>query len=76
MLGKRLNVLRSLAQGWQIQGDDVQPVEEIFPETALPDFFFQILVRGGDEADINPFRACRSDRNQLPLLQDPKEFCL
>ena len=76
MQGQRLDVLGALAQRRQLQGDDVEPVEEVFTESAGGDLCLEILVGGGEEADVDLAGAGRADGNELTLLQDPQQLGL
>ena len=67
--GEWLDVLRPLAQGWHLQGDNVQAVIEVFTKATGLHLFLQVLVGGGDEADVGTPHLGRTDRDELPLLQ-------
>ena len=54
------DVLLALAQRRHEERNDVEAVEEVFAEVALGDLLFEILVGGGDEADVDAHAAaCR-----------------
>jgi len=52
VLGQEAQVLPAVAQGRQVQGEDVQPVVEVGPETALGDRLLQVHFGGREDADI------------------------
>src|SRR6266852_5952097 len=53
MPGQQGNVFLPLAQWRNVEGNDVQAVEKVFAKVATRDFFFQVLVGGGDHAGIH-----------------------
>jgi hypothetical protein len=52
-LDEERDVLFALAQGRDEERDDVEAVEEVFAEVAAGDLFPEVLVGGGDDADID-----------------------
>jgi hypothetical protein len=50
--GQLGNVLDVIAQGGHVDRKDVEPVVEVFAELALADQVLEVLVRGGDDADV------------------------
>jgi len=60
----------------QINGNDVNPVEKIFTELLVGDRLFQILVGGGDNADIDVDGFDASDTFKLFFLYDTEDFHL
>lgn len=47
------DVGESVAQGWDVYGDDVESEVEVFAESAIGDAFFEIFVGGGDDANVD-----------------------
>jgi hypothetical protein len=47
MLGEQWDVIASVGKGREMEGNDVQPVIEIFPEATLPHLLAQVAVGGG-----------------------------
>ena len=47
------DVLSSLPQLWNFNRDDVQTVEQVLPECSLLDQVCEVLIRGGDDADVH-----------------------
>ena len=76
ILGQEADVLGSLAEGRKLDANDVEPVEEIFSETAFGDFLFEVLVGGGDDADVGADDLVASDARELAVLQDAEDFRL
>jgi serine/threonine protein kinase len=52
-LDQQWNVVAALAQSGQSQGHDVEPVVEIGAEVTTVDRSTQVLVRGGDDTDVD-----------------------
>ncbi len=71
-----LDVLAPLPQGGEGDGDDVEPVVEVFPEAPGLDLLGKILVGCGHEADVDAFRGGGPHGDELSLLDDPQELCL
>ena len=65
-----------LAEGRQVDGDDLQPVVEVLAEAAPLDLVVEVLVRGADEADVDGARARLADPADLLLLEDAEELGL
>src|SRR5207244_13193264 len=67
------NVLLPLAQGWHLDGEDVQPVEEIAPNCTRPHGGVQVTIRRRDHPYIDPDRPVPPDTLELSLLEDAQE---
>ncbi len=59
-----------------MERDDVQPVEEVLPESPGSDLLQKIPVRRGDEADVDLDHLLAADAGDLPLLEDAKKLHL
>ena len=53
LLDQQGNVLLAVAKRRNKKGDDVETVEEVFAKVAAGDLFFEILVGGGDDANVD-----------------------
>ncbi len=51
--GEEGDVLFALAQGRDVEGDDVEAVEEVLAEVAAGDLLFEVFVGSGDDADVD-----------------------
>ena len=51
--GEERDVFLAVAQGRDVEGDDVEAVEEVFAEVAAGDLLFEVFVGGGDDADVD-----------------------
>ena len=69
MADKIGHVLRAFAQRRQAQRHDVEAEEQVFAKQALLDRDAQVLVGGGDDADIALDRRAAADGRVLALLQ-------
>ena len=67
------DVLVAVAEGWDVKGDDVEAVEEVFAEVALGDFFFDIFVGGGDDADVDLEGLGGADGDEALLVEDAED---
>ena len=67
---QQVDVLGSLPQRRQADGDDVEAVVEVGPEAALVDHLLQVLVGGGDDAHIDAARPAAAQAEHGVVLQD------
>ena len=74
--GERDDVAGSLTQRSDLQGEDVQTVEEILAEATGLDLRFQIAVGRGEEPEPRRLCACRAERREFALLQHPQQLGL
>ena len=63
-------VVEPLAEGRDIKSDDVDAVEEIFPEEARSDARREVAMGGGDEAYIHAAAPIAADGAHLSILED------
>ncbi len=61
-------------QGRQVDGDDLQPVEEVFAERAFLDSRVQIRVRRGEHADIYGARRIGAEPCHGLLVENTQEL--
>src|SRR5262249_49922528 len=73
---ERRDVLGTLAQGRQVDREDVQSVVEVVAEAALVDHRKQIPVGRRDHAHIDLDRPRATEALELLLLKDPEELRL
>src|SRR3972149_3863649 len=59
-----------------MDGDAVDPVEEVLPDPPPLGLFPQVAVRGADEADVRGERLHPAHPLERAILQDPEEFRL
>src|SRR5208337_1885391 len=76
MLDEQRYVIGLLAQGRKVDGYDIKPVVEIFPESAFSDLFLEVLVCCGDYPHISPDGLDPADTFEFPLLDDTKQLYL
>jgi hypothetical protein len=53
MIDEQRDVFRALPEWRDGDGEDIEPVEQIFPEPAILDLFLQVPVAGRDDPDID-----------------------
>src|SRR5208283_2000986 len=66
----------TLAQRWQVDGDNVKAEIKIFPEGTGAIGGFEVAVGGGDDANINIEFFIAADRADFFFLEDAKKFRL
>src|SRR5712692_4383776 len=76
MMSENGDIIPVLAQGGQLNLDDVQPVIEVFAKLSLPHKFGQILVRRTQQAKVDRHGRIASQTLKRPLLQDAKQLRL
>ncbi len=76
MVHKHGDVLPAFAQRRQFDAEDVEPVEKIGAELALRDQFFQILVGGGDAAEVHLDDLVATHSGDFAFLQYPQQVGL
>src|SRR5215217_2477325 len=75
-LAQHDDVLAALAQGRQLQGDDVEPVVEVLAEGVPLHLVLEHLVRGGDDTDVHRLAPVVADLVDDLLLERPQELHL
>src|SRR5205823_9366312 len=73
---ERRNVARTLAQWRHGHRDDVEPEEKILPESSFRGGARQILVRRGDDADVDANRLASADTLDLLRLDRAQQLRL
>ncbi len=76
MAGQEGNVLLARAQGRDVDGHDVEAVVEVFAEGALLEGGAQVLVGGGDDADVDVAGDVAAEAFEFALLQDAQQLDL
>ena len=75
-LGEDWHIFRPFPERNRADRHHIQPVEEVFSETALVHLDSQITVCGCQHADVNWHFIVAADRHDNPLLQHAEEFGL
>ena len=70
------NVVAPISERRQVDGDDVEAIEQVFAKAPLGDFAQGIAIGGADDADIDRFGLCRSDSLDHPGLDEPQQLDL
>src|SRR5680860_1613840 len=76
MLNQQWQVIVSIPQGREVDGDDIEAVKQIFAEPASLYLLRDDLVGGGDHTGINLDRHGTADAFELPFLKDPQQLLL
>src|SRR3972149_4670121 len=73
VVAERWRLPPPLPQGRQEEGEDVQAVEEVLPEPALPHIRGEIVVGGGDHPRVHAERLRAPHAPDLPVLEGAQE---
>ena len=76
MLDERRNVFASFAQQRELDGDNVQAMEQIFAEFPFANHRFEVAVRGGHDAHVHGDGAVAADALDFALFEHAQEFRL
>jgi hypothetical protein len=76
MLDEERNVLPPAAQRGNVNGKSAETTVKVLAKRTFPDQRRQVLVRGGNQANVDRSRTAGSDGLDDLLLQSPKEFPL
>ena len=74
--GEKRDVRPPLAERRHDDRDHLQAVEEILAEVPLLDLGREVLVRGGEDANVHLEDAVGADGTDLAVLENPKELHL
>ena len=69
MAGEREDVLRALAQGREVDREDVQPVVEVAPERSPAHQVLEVPVGPGDDPYVDASRPIRANGGDGTFLQ-------
>src|SRR5258705_7536674 len=76
VLGEDGNLLGAIAERGDEDVDDVEAVVEVLAEASLGDGALQVLIGGGDDADVDLDVAAGAQAGELAILQDVQELGL
>src|ERR1051326_3733771 len=76
MIGQERNLLANIAEGRHMDMDDLDAVIQILAEIAFGDLGFEVLVSGGQQANIHGNRRAPADALHNTLLQHSKDLSL
>ena len=76
MADQQRDIFPPLAQRRQGNGQHVQPVVQILPETSCLHFVLQFAVGRADQPHVDLANPVLADPADLPFLQDPQQFHL
>src|SRR6185369_2249959 len=76
MIDEQRDVFLALPEWRHRYGENIEPVEKIFPEPAIPDLFHQIPVGCSDDPNISFYGAGTSQSLKFAVLNDPKQLAL
>ena len=72
--GKERDVLGTLPQRRNVDGDDIDAIKEIFSEPSGLDQFLKVLIRGREDPDVDLPLPSASNPEKPARLDDPQEF--
>src|SRR5205085_8534669 len=76
MFDERRDVFASLAQGRDVERDDVQTIEEVGAEALLLHFLRKVAIGGGDDAHVGRAVARRADAAVTSLFEQVQQLHL
>ena len=65
-----------MAQGRQVDGDHVEPVEQVFAEATFADHLAQIDIGGGDDAHVHLQFLGAAEMHELAILEHAQNLAL
>ena len=71
MVRQQGDIFPALPEGREFDGDDVNAVEQVFPESAFSDFRLERFIGRGDDPDIHLDRLIASNGKKRPLPPRP-----
>jgi hypothetical protein len=76
VLGEEGDVVRPVAEGRHVEGDDVEAVVEVAAEGAAAHLLLQVTVGGGDDAHVGLDGPGGAHGHDLPLLEGAEQLDL
>src|SRR5690349_9630534 len=76
MAGEHRNVLSPFAQRWNVKGNYVETIEQVFAEITGRNLVFKVFVGGGDETNVDGNRLIGADRREPLLIECTQDFGL
>ncbi len=76
MVGQNEDVIASLVEWIEVDGDDLESKIQVAAKPALFNFFFQVFVRRGQHADVDFNGLVVPDTGDFPLFQHAQQFDL
>ncbi len=76
MRREQRDIFAAAAQRRQVDGDDVEPVVEIFAEPAFAHRLAQVDIGGGDDADVDLDLLNAAKLHEAAVLQHAQDLCL
>ncbi len=73
VLGECRDVLAAIGQAGNVDADDVQAVEQVLAELARLHQGFQVLMRRGDDAHVDPHRRVAADAVEFAIGQHAQQ---
>ena len=76
VLAEQRDVAGAIAQGWELDGDDVDAVVEVFAEAAGAGHLLEIFVGGADEAEVDFAERSTAEALHHVVFKDAEELGL
>src|SRR5260221_13441250 len=76
MVNQQGDVAKALTQRRQVNGQDVETVEQIFTKAPLLHRGKQVPIRRSNHTNLDTHRLIAADRFKLALLEDAQQFDL
>src|SRR5215467_4166325 len=74
MRGQERDVFPALAERWQLDGNDVEPIEEVLAQDPVGHRLGHVAIRGGDQPHVDLDVARVADAADLALLNRAQEL--
>ena len=74
MRGEEFDIPRALAEGRDLDGENIETIVKILAKFAFLNRFEKVAVRGGKDADIDFDGFISPDAFEFPLLEDAEEL--
>ena len=76
MADQEWNIVTTFAEGWEVNGNNIEPIVEVFPESAVLDSFFERFVARRDNADVYVNRDVVAHSADFAFLENAQESAL
>ena len=75
-IDQQADVVAAVAQRRQVQLEHAEPVVQVLAEPLVADVLLQVLIRGGDHADVDAHFLRRPDRQKRMAFENPQQLGL
>jgi hypothetical protein len=76
MFHQQGDIALTFAKRWEVDGDDVESIVEVFAKLSIGNVFLQVGVGGGDESNVDGHFVVGTESSDFAVFEDAKEFDL